>query len=213
MYWIVPKFKKIFEDFGTDLPAMTQIVISSSDAFASHWYITLPSLLAVWGLMTTAALLPFAGGMSGFREWLSRLWPRVCLPDVLRGLALTTEARLPLEEALVPFIRWQLQVPLHSRLVRVQEAVREGHDCWGELVDEKLLTPEEAGLLQSAQRAGNLPWALNALSARVERRWQFTFLFCLEFVRPALLIAVGFVVAAFDTAMFLPLVKLINDLS
>lgn len=213
MYWIVPKFKKIFEGFGTDLPALTKMVINSSDTVVNYWYLAMPGLLALWAVLTVTVLLPFIGGFSRLREWASRFWPRILLPDVLRGLALTTESRLPLEEALAPFIRWQLQAPLHSRLVRVQEAIREGRDCWEELAGEKLLTPREAALLQSAQRAGNLPWALNAVGRRFEESWQFRFLFWLEFVRPVMLISLGVFVAVFDLAFFLPLVKLINDLS
>ena len=81
------------------------------------------------------------------------------------------------------------------------------------MAQEKLLNQREAALLRSAQRAGNLPWALEALGTRFEQRWQFRLMFWMEFVRPAVLIVLGLIVAVFDLAFFLPLVKLINDLS
>ncbi len=212
MYWIIPKFKKIFDDYGTELPSATKVLIGAADGVVSYWYLGFPVLLCVLTGHTVVSLLPFARSFPRIRVWFARVWPRICIPDILRSLALAAEARLPLETALVPFVRRQFQIPLHSRLIRVQEAVREGGDCWIELADERLLTAAEAALLRSAQTAGNLPWALRTLGQRVEQRWYFRLLFCLEFVQPALLIAVACVVGLIMIAFFLPLVKLINDL-
>ncbi|MFM7034530.1 MAG: type II secretion system F family protein [Planctomycetia bacterium] len=38
MLKIVPQFKKMFDDFGTDLPGMTQILIDISNWVASYWW-------------------------------------------------------------------------------------------------------------------------------------------------------------------------------
>lgn len=212
-YWITPKFKKIFDDFGTELPRATIWVTRLSDAFANVWILGVPMVLLVLAALTGLALVPLAGGVSGLRSRLAWWWPRICLPDVLRALSLAAQANVPLEEAFVPFVRRQLRIPLHNRLVRAQEVIRDGGDCWIALADEKLLKPPEAQFLRSAQRAGNLPWALETLSTRFEQQWQFWLMFCFEFVQPALVLAIGLVVAFVAVAYFLPLVKLINDLS
>src|SRR5262249_13530071 len=39
MYWIIPKFERIFDDFGTELPAMTKILINCSKAIVNYWYL------------------------------------------------------------------------------------------------------------------------------------------------------------------------------
>ena len=39
MYYIIPKFKKIFEDFGTKLPAMTEWLIFMSDMVVKYFYL------------------------------------------------------------------------------------------------------------------------------------------------------------------------------
>lgn len=212
-YWITPKFKRIFDDFGTELPRATKLIIQASDMFADTWVLGVPMILLALGLLTALALLPVTGGLSGLRERFAYFWPRICLPDVLRALALAAEAGIPFEEAFIPFVRRQLRVPLHNRLVRVQEIVRDGGDCWIGLGDEKLLRPAEAQFLRSAQRAGNLPWALETLSTRFEQRWQFWMLFCFEFVQPVVVLTIGLITAFIAVAYFLPLVKLINDLS
>src|SRR5690606_12571389 len=39
MLKIVPAFQKIFEDFGTELPAITQLLISMSTWVGNYWYL------------------------------------------------------------------------------------------------------------------------------------------------------------------------------
>jgi len=209
MYYIVPKLKKIFDDFGMELPGPTVSFIRLADTFVNYWYLMLPGVLAVAVAMTGLMLLPLFSADSRFRERLSLIWPRICLPEILRSLALAVEAQIPLEEALLPFVKRQLQIPLHNRLVRVQEAVRDGHDCWDEMVTQRLLTTREAVLLQSAQRAGNLPWALNTLSDRCEQRWQFGWLFAGEFLQPIVIIVLSLFIGYFAIALFLPLARMI----
>lgn len=212
-YWIIPKFKKIFEDFGTQLPGVTMAMVRASDNYANYWYLAIPVLFAAMVFITVLTLFPFAGGMSGLRERLTWLWPRICLPDVLRTLAVAVRAKLPMEEAFLPLVRRQLRVPLHNRLVRFQELVREGNDCWIGMADEHFLKPVEAQFLRSAQKAGNLPWALEALSTRFEQRWRFWLMFGFEFLQPVLVLTIGLIVSFIAVAYFLPLVKLINDLA
>ena len=39
MYWIIPKFKEIFNDFGVELPAITKTLIGMSDWVVSYWFL------------------------------------------------------------------------------------------------------------------------------------------------------------------------------
>jgi type IV pilus assembly protein PilC len=49
MLFVIPAFKKIFSDFGAELPMPTQIVMGMSDYFVEFWYIIIPvPLAALW---------------------------------------------------------------------------------------------------------------------------------------------------------------------
>ena len=41
MVYIIPKFKKIFEDFGIELPSITIALIDTSDWILNYWYVIL----------------------------------------------------------------------------------------------------------------------------------------------------------------------------
>lgn len=39
LYFVVPRFKQLFEDFGTELPVMTRLLIGVSDLTINYWYL------------------------------------------------------------------------------------------------------------------------------------------------------------------------------
>jgi len=47
MLFVIPEFKKVFENFGADLPAPTVMVIAMSDYFVSNWYLVFGGLAAI----------------------------------------------------------------------------------------------------------------------------------------------------------------------
>jgi len=47
MLFVVPSFKKVFEDFGANLPAPTMMVIAMSDFFVEYWYMIFGALGAL----------------------------------------------------------------------------------------------------------------------------------------------------------------------
>ena len=51
MIAIIPKFIKIFEDFGTTLPAMTQLLIKISNSFVYYWWILIAVPVGIWLLI------------------------------------------------------------------------------------------------------------------------------------------------------------------
>ena len=75
------------------------------------------------------------------------------------------------------------------------------------------MKPSEARILEAAQRAGNLPWALKELASSIERDIDYRVMLVLEILRPVFLLVLAVAVGIFAIGMFLPLIKLINDFS
>jgi type IV pilus assembly protein PilC len=64
MLKIVPSFQKIFKDFGTTLPAMTQTLIVASNLVANYWYL-LPGIpTSIW--LAIKLIRKFKGGRMGW---------------------------------------------------------------------------------------------------------------------------------------------------
>jgi type II secretory pathway component PulF len=213
MYFIIPKFRKIFEDFDTDLPALTTRVIDVSDVMVEYFY------LVVLGGLGAATLLVLIGwatvrGWSELRlEWLGPALTRIDAPAVLRNLALVTASGLPIETGLATIAREHHRANIRRRAATALAESKSGSDPWHALAHAGLATSAEAELLSSAQAAGNVSWALNEIAHSIEQRRWFRWTAFVEAVSPVPIIALGAVVLVICASFFLPLVKLINDLS
>lgn len=213
MYWIVPKFKKIFDDFGTDLPDSTKFLISTSDSFFNIALIIQPLLYIPLIIIVIMGFAEIHGWRAVTRRILGWLSVRPYTAELLRALAQSVSGQVPLPVALEKLNLASGSVLLHKRLTAVRVGIESGASCWNELSRQGFLTTREAVLLECAEAVGNLPWTLNAIADNLERRWTFRMYAVLEMFGPIVVLVLGFVVGLVAIAFFMPLVKLLNDLS
>ncbi len=215
MYWIIPKFKKIFDDFGTELPDATLWLIRCADVTVNYWYILgLPAFFYV-----PVAICVFVG-MAEYYGWtvllqsiLGRWFVRWHTPDILRALSQSVIRELPIDQGLLPIIRFAGPLKLRRQLTVAADAIEDGAASWQSLEAVGVLKSSESVILESAQRIGNLPWAMETVADNIERRRAFRLKVLLEFLQPMMLIPVGILVGLIAWAFFLPLIKLLTDLS
>ena len=213
LYFVIPKFKKIFHDFGFELPAFTRGVLQVADVFNDYpilylLILGLPLAVTVWAVNAYG------------RDWgeqdiplVGRWFRRLDVPGVLRNLAATVAADCPLEDALSVLSREHRRQALRKALSQSYEKIRQGDDCWYTLRDAGLLTAHEVAVLRSAQRVGNLPWALRRLAETIERRLSHRWLTVLEVAQPVGVLGLGLIVGVIEIAFFAPLISLIQALS
>ncbi len=211
MYYIVPKFKYIFMGFGTELPHVTVSLITLSDIAVGYWYLFAPPLFLV-PLWTCGEA--FSRGWSETRlSWLLGFGRRAEIPRLLRRLHDAVTTKLPWQTALRPMVLHHHRADIRSRLERVLGRVTAGMELWPALREVGLLNVRDVVLLQMSERAGNLPWALIALADAKERRnvhrWRLFEAVCV----PVFVFIAGLFVAFICVAFFMPIVKLLNDLS
>ncbi|MBM4075718.1 MAG: type II secretion system F family protein, partial [Planctomycetes bacterium] len=120
---------------------------------------------------------------------------------------------VPLSKGLDPFLcPRRTMLPQHqAHLLRT--GLDHGDSCWQLLQFHGYLTFDEVILMQSAERTSNLPWALNTLADNLDRRNRFRMKALFEVLRPTVSLMIGLMIAFVSFALFLPLIKLLNDLS
>lgn len=213
MYWIIPKFKKIFEDFGTELPDLTKIVIDMSDTVVNYFYIFMPALSLVFMTLAIGGFSELYGWRTVIRFLFGPWLARAHTPDLLRAISQPCAARQPLEQSLQMLAYSSGSWLLQHRVESIHMAVKEGLPCWQQFRRQRFLKSNEVVLLESAQQVGNLPWALQALADAIERSWAYRLRALTELIEPFIIMALGFMIGMLAIAFFLPLVKLLNDLS
>ena len=214
MYYIIPKFKKIFDDFGTELPGLTIGLIQFSDLIVNFWYVFgLPLFYVPLVIFVFVTMAEYYGWRVVLQSVLGRWFIRWHTPDVMRAVSQGVARGIPLDKALIPIAQHPGPLRLRERLAWAIDQIQDGSASWHTLQTAGLLRHDETIVLETAQQTGNLPWALEMLATNIERRSAFRLTAFFEIVRPILLIAMSFVVGIISIAMFLPLVKLLNDLS
>lgn len=213
MIWIIPKFKAIFHGFGTELPKLTMLLIQVTDALTTYPFITGPIVLAGSWLVTELIRADAAGWRNLRTKWLGWLYPKLDGPDVLRHLARAVAGGQPIVVGLASLSRYHFRPTVRAAMQRVREQVEAGADCWEVLQYEGLLGPHDLQLVRSAGQVGNLSWALRELADLRERRFHHRVRLVFEYLQPIPTIVMGLVVFFVVVPLFMPLVKLLNDLS
>ena len=91
--------------------------------------------------------------------------------------------------------------------------MNEGREWWRCLRWQGLIRTSEAAVLESAQRAGNLPWALRELAESGERQTIYRLQAWSQALFPLIVISLGGLVFLLAVAYFSPLIALIQELA
>lgn len=212
MYFIIPKFKHIFQDFGVELPRLTETWIAIADVFAEYWYLM--------GPMMFVPLVPFLVGsmlMLDDSVWLPsfilRMFPRIEAPMLLKRLGYVAANAEQLQPSLLSLANSTPDFARSRRYERVEDRISRGDSLGTSLLDEGFINQREAKSIDFASQIGHLGWALISIANSIQNRRINRSRWAMEFLRPAVFLILAGVVASFCIALFLPLIKLLNELS
>jgi type II secretory pathway component PulF len=209
MYFIVPKFEAIFKDFGVDLPGVTRMVIKLSHFVVDYSWVVVLGLLAL-GIYALIALF----GSGDFTiPLVDRLFPRRHIIAILRALAIVVSADRPIPPALYALAQWYPTAWVRKRLTQAATDANLGIDWTEALHENGLIKSSDVGVLTSAQRAGNLAWALHELAETGERRLGYQLQAWSQILFVLAMLLLGFLVFTVAVAFMLPLFTLIEKLS
>lgn len=218
MYFVVPKYLKIFDDFGVELPELTEWSIRAAEFSVTFAFLLVPAGVALgWFAVVCAGVLDEQGAgtsrgypLAVIPPFLRRMSQRQAAAEVLRRLSYVVAAGRPLTGALSTLAKYHSNSRVANALACVYVDCEHGSGCWDAMQRAGLLRQREVSLLQAAERAGNLPWALRQTAERIVQSVDDRCRLAVEYVGPLLLLLTGGLVALYALAMFLPLVALMG---
>ncbi len=134
-------------------------------------------------------------------------------PNLLRLLAIAAERSIPWPKYLEGLFEQPLPKWMRGSLAKVHKGVMEGHSPWHGLAKAGWLSAWEVNALEQSERVGNTVWTLRELANTRELRGDYRRTVSEEICRPLGMLLAAMVVGFVVVALFLPIVKLINDLS
>jgi type II secretory pathway component PulF len=210
MLKIVPVFAKMFEEFELDLPSVTVQLIAFAEFGVT--VLALPMLLLF--------LIVLVLGMLFYIGWLPRDFPglnwfalRTDAAVVMRCLALGVRKEIPLNRMVAKLARLYPRSSVRRRLAVASRSIDDGRPWIESLQRSGLFGHADVGVLQAAERVGNLAWALDERADSSVRRFALRMRVLLNILFPSVLVVFGIVIAFNVVGLFIPLVSLIQGLS
>lgn len=213
---IVPKFKRIYLDFGINLPALTMMLIDASDWASAYG----PWLLVAIPIASVVAwvVVRIASGAAGAWRLLMRLpfigplVRLVALAQFSRLLALLLEGELPLPVAL-RLAGGAIRDP--DLAERCQGLVHDA-EAGRPLAEDAALRGLPASLSQAiawGEHRDCLADALHAAAEQFESQARVHGTLVTAVLPPVLVVCCVVLVSFLVTGLFMPLIKLITELS
>ncbi|NLX97825.1 MAG: hypothetical protein GXY83_16805 [Rhodopirellula sp.] len=209
---IVPVYQKIFDDFGATLPLYTRWFITFTHVFVNYWMFVLPALLLLL-IVLVRSLSFYTGSSARWLPGLTPLWQQADRAIVLRWLAVAVRQNRSLADMMRLLSGYVAGKRLRHRLERAVKRIDQGSDWTDSLQRAGLIAKAEAALFRSAQRAGNLDWALEEMGHSAARRLTYRLRKVINVAVPAAVLAFGLTVLFAATAMLVPLLSLIQNLT
>jgi type II secretory pathway component PulF len=209
MIFIIPKFESIFLGFKMKLPWLTELIIhisrsSQQFAFAPLFWIVL--LIAINILLFSSR----ARWHCPVVNWAYRAYTR---GQFLRALGLMLESGKPLPDVLDRVLEsGLLPGALVERVNRLASDVDEGVPLADSLAKHGLATGPTQGLIASAQKAQNLPWALQELGDSLVRRSARVSYRVVMTLFPLMIFSLAILVGLVAVGVFSPLVELLDGM-
>ncbi|MCS5540467.1 MAG: type II secretion system F family protein [Roseibacillus sp.] len=223
MLFIVPKFKEMFNDMsGAELPKISQIVFGFSDFMMDIRFI-LPN--AVWILISlfgVGLIFQFWGRTKGGRRILDTIKLRIpLLGDIQRKSAVSRFSRtlgtlvtsgVPILQALNITKETAGNVVISEAIDKVHESVKEGESIVQPLRASKVFPSMVISMVDVGEETGQLPEMLLKIADVYDDEVDNAVTALTSVLEPIMIVFLALVVGAIVFALFLPLIKIIQQM-
>lgn len=217
MIFIIPKFKKIFEDFDTDLPAMTQTLISISDWMFNYWYFLFIAPIAFW-LFVKIVKKNKTGAF--VVDWVSLRIPLIgkilwigTVARVTRTLGTLIASGVPILEALLIARDTSGNEVFVRAFDNIYSAIREGETIAVPLKESRIVDDLVVNMVDVGEETGALDDMLYKVADVYDEEVEVRVESLVSLLEPIMVVVLGLIVGFIVIALFLPLIKLLNDLA
>jgi len=213
--FVVPKFSKIYEGTGGNLPFLSQVLLAWGVFIESHGK---QMLIAV---VVGIATLGYGFSLSVVRKWITQLFWRIPalgerlrifqLARFYRTLGMLLTGGTPIIPALES-VSGLLQVSLRSKMQQASLAISHGQTISMAMELTGLTTPVALRMLRVGERGGKIGDMMERIAAFYDEelaRWidWFTKLF-----EPILMLVIGLVIGVVVLLLYMPIFELAGNI-
>ncbi|WP_252179309.1 type II secretion system F family protein [Endozoicomonas sp. 4G] len=213
LIYVVPQFEEVFQGFGAELPAFTQLVIGISEAVQSSWHIAIAALI-VFGFIFKKLLQK----SKATRDRMDRITLKIpVLGEILdksavarfaRTLSTTFAAGVPLVDALESVAGASGNIVYFDATQQIKEDVSSGQQLQFAMRNSGIFPAMAIQMVAIGEESGSLDEMLNKVATFYEDEVDNMVDGLTSLMEPMIMSVLGVLVGGLIIAMYLPIFQL-----
>ncbi|NNM24605.1 MAG: type II secretion system F family protein [Phycisphaerales bacterium] len=226
MYFVIPKFQEIFEDFEVELPGLTIWLTNASMWVAGKASPDQAVPGAIWILVSPIVLffmfklIRMTGPGRAVTDVVRIKIPvvgalirKTAVARFTRTLGTLISAGVPILEAILITRDTSGNYVYEQALTKVHDSIREGESFAGPLRESKVCDPIVVNMIDVGEETGDMDTMLMKIADNYDEEVDVAVQALISMLEPLLVVLLGTVVGTIVLALFLPLVKMIESVS
>lgn len=213
LIFVVPQFESVFKNFGADLPAFTQMIVSASRFTTAYWYIVLLGTIAffaafIFAYKRSPAFAHFCARAVLKLPVIGQILHQSAIARFARTLGVTFRAGVPLVEAL-DSVAGATGSPIYNAAVkRIREDVAVGHQLQLAMRQAQLFPNMVVQMVAIGEESGALDKMLFKIAEFYEEEVNNAVDALASLLEPFIMVIIGTMVGGMVIGMYLPIFKL-----
>ncbi|MDZ4830390.1 MAG: type II secretion system F family protein [Phycisphaerae bacterium] len=226
MYYVIPKFQEIFDDFDVKLPALTIFLVTASKWVAGQSSKDQAVPGAIWVLSAPFVIFIFFKLIrkTGFgRAWtdiirikipvIGPLIKKTSIARFTRTLGTLISAGVPILEAINITKDTSGNFVFERALGKVHDSIREGDTFANPLRESKVCDSLVVNMIDVGEETGDLDVMLMKIADNYDEEVDVAVASLLSLLEPFMVVILGGIVGGIVLALFLPLVSMIESVA
>ena len=216
LFFVLPKFKGIFETMGLDLPLTTKLMLNSSTYMKNYWYIFLVVIVGSVVLMKAFSQTErgkYAIDAAKLRlPIFGDLILKTCVSRFARTFGTLITSGVPVLRALEIVSETAGNRVISETVVRAKQSIKEGEKISTPLFGSKIFPVMVTQMIAIGEETGRLDQMLEKVSNFYDDEVDNTLKGLTSLIEPLMIVGLGLIVGFIAVSVISPIYSLVGSL-
>lgn len=216
MIYVVPKFAKMFQDLGGDLPFLTQMLIDLSNNLVEYWYIP---LLVLAGVIMLYKIIASTGQGRYFLDRIKLRLPifgaivqKSAIARFSRTFGTLLDTGVPILQTLVIVKDTSGNEVVSRAMVEIHASIRDGDTVSEPMKKFSVFPPLVVHMIAVGEETGALDKMLLKVAEAFEREVDDAVDGLAKLIEPLLIVMLGGIIGTVVVALYLPIFSITDKI-
>lgn len=213
--FVLPQFKSIFQSMNVELPVVTEMLLTTSDIFQAYWFIILPGMALV-----PICIMHFFKTSQGRRIWDTNIlrvpafgimMRKVAVARFTRTLGTMIASGVPILQSLEVTAATAGNIVIKEAVDKTRASIREGESIADPLKASAVFPPMVVQMISVGEETGELDKMLMKIAEFYDTEVDNAVKGLTSVIEPIVIVFMGVVIGGIVLAVFMPMLKLVNN--